>query len=118
MGSDSANPLFAGHGTGDLRKMPLRHFSTPGKMLMLDICGKGFGFPREAPSAGGHDDERFSRSNYALEMSSLSQCTMCCLYSMFSFQPNKLRHILNLSLDISFNMYLSQLVRLEGLRKL
>ena len=66
MGSDSANPLFAGHGTGDLRKMPLRHFSTLGKMLMLDICGKGFGFPREAPSAGGHDDERFSRSNYAL----------------------------------------------------
>ena len=22
------------------------------------------------------------------------QCTMCCLYSMFSFQPDKLRHIL------------------------
>ena len=21
-------------------------------------------------------------------------CTMCCLYSMFSFQPNKLSHIL------------------------
>ena len=40
------------------------------------------------------------------------QCTMCSLGSMFSFQPNKLRHIL--CLDIPFNIYLSQLVRLEG----
>ena len=32
-------------------------------------------------------------------------CTMCSLYSMFSFQPNKLRH--NLCLDIRFNIYLS-----------
>ena len=44
------------------------------------------------------------------------QCTMCRLGSIFSFQPNKLRHISKCvsSLDISFNIYLSQLVRLEG----
>ena len=78
MESDSANPLFAGHGTGDLRKMPLRHFSTLGKMLLLDICERDLGSQgcfcfntQEAPSAGDQDDQHFSRS--ALEMSSLSQ---------------------------------------------
>ena len=39
------------------------------------------------------------------------QCTMCCLYSLSSFQPKKLRH---LCLDIPFSIYLSQLVLLEG----
>ena len=39
--------------------------------------------------------------------------TVCCLFSMFSFQP-KLRHILKLCLDTSFYIYLSQPVWLEG----
>ena len=47
-----------------------------------------------APTAGDQDDKHSSRYDYALKMSSLAQCTMCCLYSMFSFQLNRLRHIL------------------------
>ena len=45
-----------------------------------------------------------------LSVSSL-QCTMCSLYSLSPFQPNKLRHFL--CLDIPFIIYMSQVVRLE-----
>ena len=53
------------------------------------------------------------------------QCTMCSLYSKFSFQPDKLRHILKFLSSYTIQHilgpacsnvvpYLSQLVRLEG----
>ena len=43
----------------------------------------------------------------------IHHCTMCCLCSMFSFQPNKLRRIYVLIYHSTYT-YLSQLVRLEG----
>ena len=41
-------------------------------------------------------------------------CTVCTLYSIFTSQPNKLRPTVKFYFDISFNIYLSQLVQLRG----
>ena len=61
------------------------------------------------------DDEPKRNGNHTSILYILvPQCTMCCLYSMFFFQPNKLRHILKFMSWCTIYHILSQLVRLEG----